>query len=111
MNLQAMKTAATDAAVTAKNLVVEKSSVYASWAGRQIKYIGGVLKDTAMAVMNWIRGFFKNFPQYFETAKQYFKFGIDYIRTHQYPVMVGGAIVAVATFVIWGLAHSLGGES
>ncbi|NGX29060.1 MAG: hypothetical protein K940chlam1_01253 [Candidatus Anoxychlamydiales bacterium] len=110
MDFNAIKTAVASTAQQAKNIVVEKGSVYATWAGRQVKNIGGVLKSTALAVMNWMRGFLKNFPQYFATAKQYFNVGINYIRNHQYPVAVGAGIAAAATLVIYGLAKYLGGE-
>ena len=110
MNVEAIKTAVASTATQAKQLVVEKGTVYASWVGRQITNIAGVAKNAAIAVANWVKGFFKNFPQYLATAKQYFNVGINYIRNHQYPVAVGAGIAAAATLVIYGLAKYLGGE-
>jgi len=106
MEIQQFKTAAQQA----KDLVVNKGSVYANWAGKQITHISGVLKETATVVMNWIKGVFKNFPQYFDATKQYVKFGIEYVRNHQYPVAVGAGIASLAAIVIYGLAKFLGGE-
>ena len=110
MDLKAIKTTALESAHAAKNAVVTQGFQYANWAGRQLSVIGGVLKKTANAVMNWVKGFFKNLPQYFAVAKQYFNTAINYIRNHQYPVAVGAGIAALATLVIFGLVKYAGGE-
>jgi len=76
------------------------------WGAHQVSTVLGFLRDKAAVVMNLIMGFFKQIPQYFNSASTHLRAFAQHINNHKaYSAGTASIAVAVTLGVLAVLKH------
>ncbi|HEU64755.1 MAG: hypothetical protein KR126chlam4_01280 [Candidatus Anoxychlamydiales bacterium] len=70
----------------------------AKWGAHKVGDAGGFLRDKAAVIMNLVKGFFKNIPQYFSVVRSHAGTFIQHIRNNKANSAGIAGLTLAATF-------------
>jgi len=79
MTVQGILTSAKDVG----NTVYQHGANAVRWGAHKVGGLGGFVKNTAMTIMTWIKGFIKNIPQYLSNASTHLKSFVQHIKDYK----------------------------